>query len=539
MTNARQPETPQPEEKTDELHKQPDQEKISRRGKPVHTTPKPKKQNPISAAISSWLRESPPNYLSDALGSDNENTNIQSLLIEKAPKRWVVYEPMVLLPSGSFTSAPWPEILASCTVEQKAALWAKILREISPPGALTHLAINEGIPLNVHGDASSHNDGEGGDEENTLRSPSGLRLLYGDFGPALPANKAPTADDFENAFWVSTKQNGITQIWAPRYTMFSRGNIKEKARLLNDFPAAFPAKPSKRPDRTKGNEETERAKKEDIPEQAEKWAIDLYAGIGYFVFSYAKLGFRLLCWEINPWSVEGLRRGALANGWDVVVFSPCSNGSDSSDNGERDDYDDKLAELVTGTDTETGTCASPEEISPRKKSTTNRPQIIVLLESNEFAERRIQRLRQSLRSRSNSSDDSKSDTNLTVLDVVHINCGFLPSSDKIWPDAWRIMIPSRQGEKHQILDRDVNGWLHLHENVGVRDIETRKAEIQGLFDCWSAIVSSNEKEQTGEAAQESDEPTAGVVAKVEHVEMVKTFAPDVWHVVFDVHVTAQ
>ena len=38
---------------------------------------------------------------------------------------------------------------------------------------------------------------------------------------------------------------------------------------------------------------------------------DLYAGIGYFAFSYAKAGVgKVLCWEINPWSVDGLRRGA-------------------------------------------------------------------------------------------------------------------------------------------------------------------------------------------------------------------------------------
>src|SRR5690606_6675835 len=55
-----------------------------------------------------------------------------------------------------------------------------------------------------------------------------------------------------------------------------------------------------------------------------KWAVDLYAGIGYFAFSYARLGLRVLCWEVNPWSVEGLRRGAEANGFGVRVMMPPS-----------------------------------------------------------------------------------------------------------------------------------------------------------------------------------------------------------------------
>lgn len=481
---------------------------------------------------------------------------------------------MVLLPSGSFTSAPWPQILASSTAEQKSVLWTRILREISPTGALTHLAINEGIPLNVRDGSSSQDGGDGlkGEEENTLRSPSGLRLLNGDFGPALPANQAPAQEDFERAFWVSTKQNGITQIWAPRYTMFSRGNIKEKARLLSDFPPAFPSNSSKTLDSkgkkvvvvdetAKGEEHTEGGQqvegKEEEKEQTEKWAVDLYAGIGYFVFSYAKLGFRLLCWEINPWSVEGLRRGAVANGWDVVVLSPSGSGpsphgagavaskiqgfEDDPQQDKHDKYDKNLAELVVGTGRSTGAISAGTD--PRKRNTKNRPRIIVFLESNEFAKRRIRRLREHLGFTSGGGDAEGGDG---VLDVAHINCGFLPSGDKIWEDAWRIMVATSPDLRRQSLDKQVNGWLHLHENVGVHDIDRRKAEIQGLFDGWAVATSSsrtapglNENEETGQVATGYAQPKTDVVAEVEHVEMVKTFAPDVWHVVFDVHVTTQ
>ena len=30
--------------------------------------------------------------------------------------------------------------------------------------------------------------------------------------------------------------------------------------------------------------------------------------IGYFSLSYLKNGGKLLCWELNPWSIEGFRR---------------------------------------------------------------------------------------------------------------------------------------------------------------------------------------------------------------------------------------
>lgn len=72
--------------------------------------------------------------------------------------------------------------------------------------------------------------------------------------------------------------------------MFSRGNITEKTRVLK-FPDV------------KGQE-----------------IADLYVGIGYFAFSYLKGGAkRVWGWDLNWWSVEGLRRGAEMNGWNCAV----------------------------------------------------------------------------------------------------------------------------------------------------------------------------------------------------------------------------
>ncbi|KAI8958865.1 S-adenosyl-L-methionine-dependent methyltransferase [Daldinia sp. FL1419] len=345
---------------------------------------------------------------------------------------------MVLLPTGSFDTTAWKQLLLDLSNEQADLLWVRILAEISKRtggAALTHLAVNEGIPAALrHGppeelDGKGNESGDGSAPENILRSPTGLRILHGNFGPAFAEDTAP---DFENAFWVSTRQNGVFQTWAPRWTMFSRGNIKEKARLLSfhdDKPREY----------RKSLQDT--------------WAVDLYAGIGYFTFSYAKLGMRILCWELNPWSVEGLRRGAKGNGWSVRVVK------------DENDLILPMKELIGGGE-----------------------QIIVFLEDNKHASRRIKEL--------------------SEIDVSHVNCGLLPTSDASWKNAWDVAARNRGKE----------AWLHLHENVGVADVEKRKGEIERYF---QDLAHGNDDQRT---------------ARVEHTELVKTFAPGVWHCVFDLYI---
>ncbi|OTB00821.1 hypothetical protein M426DRAFT_15050 [Hypoxylon sp. CI-4A] len=386
--------------------------------------PKPKRrkpQNPIELAITAWLHSTPPMQ------------QPQERLIAEGPRRWTVYEPMVLLPAGSFSfkSSTWQALLSSLPVSSVNDLWIRILAEISKSAggtALTHLAVNEGIPAALQG--ASKRDNDASDTENILRSPTGLRILHGNFGPSA-VDESETAPGFETAIWVSTRQNGVFQTWAPRWTMFSRGNIKEKARLL-DFHNDRPAKVK------------------------DAWAVDMYAGIGYFTFSYAKLGMRVLCWELNPWSVEGLRRGALGNGWSVrIVRSETDLGL-------------PMEELVGGGE-----------------------RIIVFLEDNRHAARRIRELRE------------------LDMNILHVNCGLLPTSEASWKDVWEIATRSKGDET----------WLHLHENVGVADISRRKEEIKHYFlDLASKDVSNK-------------------TAHVEHAEQVKTFAPGVWHCVFDLYIT--
>ncbi|CAD6502776.1 BgTH12-05366 [Blumeria graminis f. sp. triticale] len=369
--------------------------------------------NPITSAINIWIDSLPP------LTRHTLHPSVEQLQA-KAPKRWVVYPPMALLPSDSFDSE-WTAVLTQSHVSRAdphiSRLCELILEKIGRKegkGILTHLAMNAGIPLY---EPSTHNDAS----QNILRTPSGIHLLSGDFGPALKNDDRPGERELQEAFWVSTKQNGITQVWAPRYTMFSRGNIKEKTRLLR-FHADNPLP----------NAELKQAS-----------AIDLYAGIGYFVFSYVKMGLgRVLGWELNPWSVEGLRRGAVANGWSIKIV----------------DTEEDLTSIV-----ET---------------------IVVFLEDNLLASKRLKRL-----------DLAES--------VMHVNCGLLPSSIL----SWQVAI--------QVIGR--NGWLHLHENATLKGVSARRLEIEAILHQWL-----HDSKDT---------------VSISHVELVKSYAPSIWHCVFDAKIT--
>ncbi|KAK0107606.1 hypothetical protein ONS96_003412 [Cadophora gregata f. sp. sojae] len=409
--------------------------------------PKPKFKpiNPIEEAVKIWLSRLPAELQATIQVHVNE-------LLSCTAKRWVVYPPMVLLPPGSFGDE-WSGILGSeISSETMNELWKSVLDNISKregKGNLTHLAVNSGIPLNKDSHPPPGGAPLAAEEknqtaqtsspasENILRTPSGLIMLYGDFGPALSPDQNPREEDFQHAFWVSTKQNGIVQVWAPRYTMFSRGNVKEKARIL-DF-------------HRHSGEFTSRDVEEGEIEAAT--AVDLYAGIGYFVFSYARMGMgRVVGWELNPWSVEGLRRGALANGWSVRVVVGDGEGGEGGE--ER---------------------------------------IVVFLEDNAKALERLQRV--------------EMDGRLESGRIMHVNCGLLPTSEL----SWEMAIGMLRGD----------GWLHLHENVGVEDIESRKVEIGKILEQW--LIGAGD----------------GRTVTTEHVERVKTFAPGVWHCVFDVYVAGK
>lgn len=156
------------------------------------------------------------------------------------------------------------------------------------------------------------------------------------------------------------------------YTMFSRGNITEKARVLT------------------------------FPDIAGRTVVDLYAGIGYFAFSYAKAGAATVwCWEINPWSCEALLRGAVENGWSV--------------------------KLVRG----------GEEV---QREDVEGVGIVVFMEDNVAAGRRVERM---------GGEE----------EVRHVNLGLLPTSRGSWGTAVRVL--GRRGWVHvhgNVGAGEVEGW---------------------------------------------------------------------------------
>lgn len=353
----------------------------------------------MERAIKEWL----------ALPNDRPGT--RDVFANKVKRSYVVYGCMILLPLDPYYEA---EDASNAQLHKLYELIAKHLKA-------THVAVTRPIP--------SHSLDETAD--NVIRAPSNFTPLYGDFGPTT-CHDPPSQADFDAAFWVTAKQNGIYQTWAPRWTMFSRGNLAEKARLLT-LPAVSSAVEDGRND-GRGSA-----------------AVDLYAGIGYFAFSYVKAGVsKVLCWDLNAWSVEGLLRGAKANKWKAELVSS----------------DDALAKAVV-----------EEDI-----------RLLYFNESNEHAARRIEKAREQL------------------PPIRHVNCGLLPTSKGSWPTAVRA------------LDPELGGWVHVHENLAVSEIEQKAEEVRKAFE--QLLGSSNKKRSP----------------QLEHIHRLKSYAPGVMHCVLDIHI---
>ena len=298
---------------------------------------------------------------------------------------YTVYHPLLLFPQNTFSTPPWPQLFSSTLRSHLPALYKLLSTHLK----ITHIALNAPIPTLIPG------------TPNILRKPEDLVPLYGSFGPSLSPTHVPSRRDFDAAFWCTVRQNGIFQTWAPRHTMFSRGNISEKTRLLGLKTLTAEGLGGNLPSKTS--------------------AVDLYAGIGYFAFCYAKLGVgKILCWELSGWSVEGLRRGSIGNGWGVEVFNP----EEAMDNNN-------------------------ENILAKTRQEEKR--IFVIQEDNQNAAYRISALRSSLPL------------------IRHVNCGFLPTSQGSWETAVKA------------LDPKLGGWIHAHENIEKASFEKRKDEIVREF----------------------------------------------------------
>ena len=330
------------------------------------------------------------------------------------PKRYTIYEPMLLLPISFKThTTAWRCFFQSLTESQRHQLFDGIVSSFAQTGRhITHVALNAPIEAQVLGEIAE------GRDKNVMRAPANLEPLYGDFGPGtLLCGSEPAKLDFDTALWVSTSQlPNITQIWAPRWTMFSRGNIREKARILGHT--------QQNPSSFRGMTQ------EELGEPlSEADVIDMYVGIGYFAIPYLRRGTRrVIGWELNPWSVEGLRRGCEANGFKCRVFQV---GSDCA-----------KAEMQ---------CLIDEVIAVLKQDKQAR--CLAFCGDNSYAADVLAGVEASLRG----SDPE--------LNIRHCNLGLLPTSTGSWAGAVDALSTIR------------GGWLHVHENAEILQVEQKRQEV--------------------------------------------------------------
>ena len=307
----------------------------------------------MNRAVGDWIECIGPGPL--------ESSNVSTIqLLECCPKVHAIYPPMLMFSKTAFVSDPWMRLVGQ--ESSSSTLIQDLYQRIANAFHVTHLAKIGHIPLEDERLEPSS------PRSNILRSPRRLLTLFGAIGDYVPHPRSSL--NLPSTLWVTIKQNGIHQCWAPLYTMFSQGNVTEKHRLLRCLLA-------ERPD----------------VDPMQSTAVDLFAGIGYFSFSYASAGFkRVLCWELNPWSVEGLRRGAVMNKWGVLSAPLDGPG---------------------------GT-----EIAYSEQN------IVVFEENNARASERINGLRSHL------------------PPVRHVNCGMLPTSSSVWEDAINILDPEFGGWIH-------------------------------------------------------------------------------------------
>lgn len=339
--------------------------------RPVGTQGNDPRLNPLASMLDQWIHQT-----TQWRGAGSNIRSVPDILLSY---NWLymVYPPLLLLPSNTFSN-----LSAVLAIIEVSGDFPSLYLLLCKTFKITHIALNAPIPENIPNTPTTNDtyhqrknwqrcEDECDHKPNILRSPTGLTPIYGDFGPDLAPGHAPNFDDFSSALWCTAQQNGIFQTWAPRYTMFSRGNISEKARIL------------------KLDSLTELRLGVD-PQKSS--AVDLYAGIGYFAFSYAKAGVgKVLCWEINPWSMEGLRKGARENKWAVKTVK------------EDQTYD--------------GTAGEDQRF-------------LLFEESNEHAGSKVNQTRR------------------TIPPVRHVNCGLLPSSKDSWEVAIQVLDRTMGGWVH-------------------------------------------------------------------------------------------
>ena len=449
---------------------------------------KPKKQtNPLRKGILLFCNAKDIHVTTHEPAATIGSAEESALLgIADLPKRFTIYPPLLLLPHKFPTHSPrWETFYNVLNETDREELFRNIVEGGFAGMGISRVAINAPIAADeVPGlsqiaeiDTSSSLERT----ENVMRSPSGLVPLFGDWGERKIEAKADTitgelGDSFERAFWVSTCQHrGITQCWAPIYTMFSRGNISEKARILGldpgsgQFTSTFQG--------LRDLELGEAVEKVDV--------VDFYVGIGYFAFCYLKRGIRTVWgWDINPWSIEGFRRGCEANGWRCIVIRVDEEGN-----------------------TEGMSIPSLAEIWAEgvREGGHKEVRCVAFLGDNKWSSKIMGEIHDELKGLSPSGQG---------LNIRHANMGLLPSSQGSWENAVALIKMTDASDK--------KSWLHVHENVDIHQMDAMEAKIVHGIERFAR-------------SWEREEENRSCVSCVQ-VQEVKTYAPGVMHCVFDIQI---
>ncbi|KAF9122678.1 tRNA methyltransferase tyw3 [Mortierella sp. 14UC] len=447
-------------------------------------------------------------------------------LIAALPQKWEHYSDFTFLPPTAFLTGPWPAVLKRLVALDQAEQtriveqWEKLVQDAL---GSSHIARKAIIPVQdvlrrpkirpLAGDWKLHNrykswieEGEGGEvgvgdvgrscsllEHQEMSSEfssskatnvfsttgAGSRAGAGAESTGLyeststttsactsPENNTdvlPTSSNFQQTYWSSTCQNKVWYTWAPMFTMFSAGNITEKERVAHSRPL-FDAR--------------------------DKVVVDLYAGIGYFALVYlVHAGARVVhACEWNPWSVEGLVRGAERNDISWKRYLGENVALKLNREGEASDLQQEQEQpFTTGHPTPRRPPSTTTTTTTAKKQKPHGQLIVYPGDNAQWIEH-------------------------FENTAHHVNLGLIPSAEPGWVLGVRALCPKE------------GGYLHVHHNIRVGEEEALKSyllqSLRDLFAIW--------KKGPGEAEGEKWS------IDIRHMENVKSFAPLVFHYVLDV-----
>ncbi|KAI1321785.1 tRNA wybutosine-synthesizing protein 2 [Mortierella claussenii] len=368
-------------------------------------------------------------------------------LIASIPQKWEHYSDFTLLPSSAFVTPLWISVLEHLQAlditedhhrgtEGVMARWDQLIQSSLQSTNIARKAI---IPVQdvlrrpqirpLTGDWKLHNQYKTWTDikdqkllkHQDMNVADSLSKIQGSNSnsnsAATPASShditAPTEDNFLATYWAETCQNHVHYVWSPMFTMFSAGNITEKERVAQSRP---------------------------IFDSQDKVVVDLYAGIGYFTLVYlVHAGAKVVhACEWNPWSVEGLVRGANRNGISWKAYRGPALLKQ-----EQQLYDQKII---------------PSSVMRRsadrtkKKAAKDHGQLVIY------------------------PGDNAQWIHFFENQAHHVNLGLIPSAEPGWVLGVRALCPKE------------GGYLHVHHNIRVGEEQVFASyllkTLDALFAAW-------------------------------------------------------